>query len=233
MTARILAPALAVASAAMLTAGFAHAATVNLKYDGPVSGRTVNTSLTLPVGTATYVVGQYKLKVDTNGDLSADSSFEAYCIDPDQFSSSAWKPYEMTAFSSFAAHTGYADVLKLYYNAYGAVASAEDAAAFQLALWEVWKDTTHDLASGNVRKTGSTNATVLSKAEALLADLPTWTSQADPSGLVAYTNTDYQDYVVVGMISLPVPEAETYALAALGMGMVAMIARRRQRPIRI
>jgi hypothetical protein len=88
-------------------------------------------------------------------------------------------------------------------------ASAVEAAAFQLAIWNTVYDSDTSLSAGSFR-TGNDPSGVRSVAEGYI------TSAASHSGyatLIALTNPDYQDYVVE---YVPLPPAALLGLGLLG-----------------
>lgn len=90
----------------------------------------------------------------------------------------------------------------------------------------MWVDSTHDRDVGGVKKTGSTDSSVVTRARHLLDNHGGWTAAA-PNILIAYKSPDHQDYLAVTFVTEPIPEAESYAFLALGMGLVGWPVRRR------
>lgn len=154
------------------------------------------------------------------------SSFDAFCIDPSQYASGSASDYFLASgLSALGNSTQETWVSNLYSNSYASsIGSTTDAAAFQLALWDLAKDD-GNLSSGSVRSTGSTNTTVLGSANSMIAAAKSGAGPAQYS-FSLYTSNTAQDYVVVTSVSA-VPEPETYAMLLSGMCLLGFTARRR------
>jgi hypothetical protein len=187
-------------------------------------------SLTLPLGTQNYWVGYQNINVSpTTSDLNA-TSFIAYCADPFHYSSTSYHDY----FNAASVHvtggiTGQpGDIQKLYDKYYGGtIGNNANAAAFQLALWEIGNDD-KNLTSGVVQKNGSTNSTLVTNAQTLLSG---FSSYAGPQ---LYNLTLYEvNWTVQGaagqsyIVATPVPEPGTYAMLLAGLVVFGWVARRR------
>lgn len=121
----------------------------------------------------------------------------------------------------------------LFFNDYsGALSSTEDAAAFQLAIWDVLFDGDHNLSTY-----GGSGFGVVSIADASAESLAqSWINTAvsgtqHPDSLIQLTNSSvpaYQSFVYAGPSRLTtVPEPT--GLALLGAGLVAMMLVTRRR----
>jgi hypothetical protein len=154
------------------------------------------------------------------------SSFEAFCIDPSQFASPSASDYFLASgLSALGNSTKETWVSNLYSNSYASsIGSTTDAAAFQLALWDLAKDD-GNLSSGSVRSTGSTNTTVLGSANSMITAAKLGAGAAQYS-FSLYTSATAQDYVVATSVTA-VPEPETYAMLLSGMCLLGFTARRR------
>jgi hypothetical protein len=182
------------------------------------------TSLQLPVASSAqnYWSGFQNIEV-TNG--SSTSSFSAFCVDPFQYSSGGFTTYTIGDFASFfGARTG--AITQLYNNAYAGTlgntdAHKKNAAAFQLALWELANDDGY-LATGGVHKTDSTVSWLQPAAQTLLDGIGQQAS-ASSYNFTFYRSEGKQDFLV----ATPVPEPGTYAMFLAGLGLMGVIARRR------
>ena len=218
---------LAVCSAAV-QATPAQSEFLTLRYASTAAG--VTTQLVLPVGgQRSYVAGNYNFETQAPG-----GSFLGYCADPFQWASGSFRTYEAMPLAGHLAPASarYDDVTNLFGHAYeGSLLNATKAAGFQLALWEVMNDD-GNLATGVVRTTAKTSATVVAEAQALLAGLPTWTGVGMPYELTFYANPTFQDYIAVtgfGVATVPaIPEPESYALMLAGLGLLGWTVRRRR-----
>lgn len=176
---------------------------------------------TSPVGTEIAV----PLRVT---DLSAGGpSFIAFCLEPFQDLTAAAIPSPPQNGTGEASYSGplaftNAAVQTLYNNYYGgALVSGEAAAAFQLALWEL----AADAAPGNM--TGGTFAVQPGTTVTLAQNMLNNTAPTTP-GL--YMLTQYNSLISQDILSATlVPEPATVASMLLGLGVVGVVARRRQR----
>lgn len=216
----------------------AQAVSVNIKFNSPTGSYHSILALDNPAGS--YYLGLYNLSVDASPITGvADQSFNAFCIDPFQSAPTHWTQYDAVAFSTLSGDSDYTNVLKLYDNAYadmvnlanpGGLTKAQYATAFHLALWEIWKgNNPFDLNLNPVNVQGSVDSAVELKAQGFLDNLSTWqvTGSYSPNKMVAFVNSSQQDFLAIGVAAVPVPEADTYAFIAIGMGLVGLLARRR------
>lgn len=201
----------------------------------------LNSSLQLPVGTNTFSLGLQDIKVSATASDADATSFLAYCVDPTHFSSTAY----IDNFTPSAAHSvatlfasRAADIQNLYDAYYaGTVGNNVNAAAFQLALWEIANDD-KVLTTGGVQKTATTLSQLLAtsgpnyntgSAQFLLDN---YSSYAGPHiyDLTLYqvnrsvSPNSGQDYIVA-----TVPEPTTYSLLFAGVGFIAFAARKASR----
>jgi hypothetical protein len=180
--------------------------------------------LTLPIGTggsttANFWAGFQTISV-ANG--STTNSFQAFCIDPFQWSSGTPSTYTQTSLSPTFDAAHIANITKLFNYGYATATSNLNAAAMQLALWEVANDN-GNLSTGLVRKTANTDAGLVTQTNSLLNN---YAAYAGPSlyNFTFYKSSAQQDFVTV----TAVPEPATYGMMLLGLGMIGTIARRRK-----
>ena len=190
-------------------------------------------SLTLPVGTSNYWAGFQNIEVSATSNGASPTSFAAYCIDSFHYSSTNFNPnYTPSATHSVTSifSSQATDIQNLFNKYYaGTVSNAANAAAFQLALWEIANDD-KNLNTGVVRVNGATSPGLVSGAAALLGNL----AYAGPD---MYSLTLYQvnrtsggvgqDYIVATPTVTPVPEPSTLALLGIGLLALGSIAKRR------
>ena len=157
---------------------------------------------------------------------ASGTSFAAFCIDPSQYANNSASDYLLvTGLSALGNSTKETWVSNLYSNNYSSsIGNATDAAAFQLALWDLAKDD-GNLTTGNVRTTESTNSTVVGLANSMITGAKSGAGAAQYS-FVLYTSATAQDYVVASAVTA-VPEPETYAMLLSGMCLLGFTARRR------
>ena len=189
-------------------------------------------SLALPVGTDNYFVGFQNISVAMDSSGASATSYAAYCVDPAHFSTTAYSNYfsPSTANSVASVFASQATNIQNLYNNYyaGTIGDNAKAGAFQLALWEVANDD-QNLYTGAVQVNGSTDATLVANASALLSNL-------NYSGPNLYDLTFYkvdrsnqgvgQDYLVATPVQ-PVPEPDNYLLLLSGIALLSFVARRR------
>lgn len=218
-TAKTIAGALLTALSTLVALPAAASQIVDLRYAG--TNMTRQTPLNLPLGVHNYQVGS--LRFETR---NPDESFIGYCADPFQWANSSYREYTVTALADAAVNAvRYASVSRLFGHAYAATLSnATKAAGFQLALWEVFNDDGF-LNSGQVRTTATSNASIVTEAQNLLNALPSWTDVGTAYDLQFYTNSNYQDYIVVAGV---IPEPEQYVLLLGGLGLLGYWNRRRK-----
>ena len=218
--------------AGVLLAGSAQAA-IQVREAALGNGLASNT-LTVPVTTANIWSGFQTIEVKDTV-TNAVSSFDAFCVDPYQYSSSTFTNYTVANLdtASFSA-TVIGNITKLYNYAYsstlGPSAAADaNAGALQLALWEVIADSgAVDLYNGNVKAyIPDTNVALRNATDNLLSNYGSY-SGPDLYNFTLYKSATNQDFLV----ATPVPEPETYALMLAGLGLIGLVARRRKQSAR-
>jgi hypothetical protein len=153
--------------------------------------------------------------------LTSNSSFVAFCIEPLAGNSVLPTTYSVSSFSGVQA----THLAALYQTAYSSSLNATQQAAFQLAVWEFTQETsTYGTQTGTFISSGSTAVTTLADSYVAAALSFTGTSTYTVTKL---TNADYQDLVFATPIAAAVPEPESYALFLGGLGAIGLIARRR------
>jgi hypothetical protein len=196
----------------------------------------------LPVGTANYWAGFQNIEVSASSNGVSPMSFAAFCIDAFHFSSTAFNPnFTPSVTHSIASvfATQLTDIKNLFNKFYaGTLGNAGNAAAFQLALWEIANDN-KNIATGAVQVNGSTIAALKATGGALYntASADYLLDNLSYTGPDLYSLTLYQvnraaggagqDYVVASPTVTMVPEPSTYAMFAIGLLAIGGIARRR------
>lgn len=228
---RLTRTALALATAVAASPALADTVTTSGWYFG--GGKSVNTKTTATViyGGSSHspidkAVSAGAFRATWNG-----RTFETYCTD-------IFQTIGLTAtYSGFSLHDGDAwfspakarDLGRLWTVAHdGAGSDAVDAkssAAFQIAAWEILYESSgsYNLASGVFQASGGSAATgspsALQLAGTWLGSLPS-TSLYSVDVLVSATRQDL-------LVATPVPEPESYAMFIAGLGLMAVVARRR------
>jgi hypothetical protein len=219
-------------AAALMASAPAFASTASIRFlNRDVDAPTLNTSMI-----SNYTTGAL------NFTDAATGSFSAYCIEPNQPFALSFKSDNVTAnFKTYTvdSFTGsQASLLQaLYSSSFNSVHSGNQQAAFQLAVWEIMRESSSSLSvtqgagSFYLQTTGATgtqigvNASVQALATHYLSSAESYNGPALYS-LTKLTNASYQDLVVATALA-PVPEPETYALFLAGLGIMGLLARRR------
>ncbi|RTL42272.1 MAG: PEP-CTERM sorting domain-containing protein [Burkholderiales bacterium] len=212
---------------ALATAGLAaQAATVDITYLGKdTSSPVIRTSET----------GQVAAGVLNYTD-AASGSFLAFCIEPAQPNAPKSFGAQTYAVGSF---TGSQETLLqgLFSSTYGSLQTANDKAAFQLAVWEITRETSGTLdvslnagsfylqPANSTASAQATAATLASLANGYLGAAQSYQGAALYT-LTRLSNATYQDLVVAAPVTA-VPEPQSYALLLGGLGLVGVMARRR------
>jgi hypothetical protein len=221
-------------AAALLIGTSAFAAnTVSVRFmDRDASAPVLTTSMT-----SNYATGALSFTD------AAAGSFLAYCVEPSQsfalsFKSDGvtpnFKTYTVDSFSN-----GQASLLQaLYSSSFASIHSGNQQAAFQLAIWEIVRESSGALSivqgdgvfflktAGAVGHQNGVNTAVQALATNYLSAAQSY-SGPDLYSLTKLSNASYQDLVVATALANPVPEPESYALFLAGLGAIGLIARRR------
>jgi PEP-CTERM motif len=159
----------------------------------------------------------------------------AYCIDLAQTISFGTLYTDYTK-SSLALDGGLTaarkgDIARLFHGFYDtSLLNSTNSAAFQLALWEIVfetdasrdVDSTHGATRGvNYATSPDTPGGVITTANAWLAGLGAFST--DTTGLFTYRSGEHQDQIVYHRT----PEPPTWIILCAGLGLVALLARRR------
>lgn len=164
----------------------------------------------------------------TNVDHSTQR-YVAFCIQPDvDFSSAA-------SYTATYNYTPSDDVRKLYESSYkSTIGNVENQQAFQLALWELQND---DKSLSYVNSdskqyfAAGTNATV-DLAAFMLSEAAKQSLGASSYNYVSFAGSDngVESQRLLGVSAVAaVPEADTWAMMAVGLGLVGLVGRRKQK----
>jgi hypothetical protein len=219
----------AAAACLALCAAQAQADTVKLTGYTYTPNKSVNVSIDLP-GSAndmSYGGGAGEFKGTLNG-----QSFKTYCLDlyEEFYFNTTYTDYHLVALDHDTAF----DMGRLITKHRGEVDTAQEAAAFQVALWEILYETapTYSLTSGAFRETASNDGIRL-LAQNWLNDLGT-VSNVNVFKLESIGYYDNRQHWVAGhqdfLVTTPVPEPSTNALMAAGLLGIGYVVRRRSQP---
>ena len=144
-------------------------------------------------------------------------SFLSFCLEPDVYLTPFSNPYQVNTLASAGYLQPQNPIGELWGRYRGAVTNDVNAAAFQVALWELaYRDSDRNLSSGDFRLYNSGHDSVYETAQGWLSSLNGTGPQA--SGLVVLVNNqriaDRQDLITQ---TTAVPEPGTLALLALGL----------------
>ena len=215
---------------ALIGFGSLQAATIDIQLTGIVAGATVTrtildgpsfglsgTALTLDAGLLTYggLLAYCLEPQQSTGPVGG--GLITYTIDPTMLTA----PGNVGGMRPIAA-TRVSDIRRLLNNvpdAFGGSISALQAAAFQIAIWEILRETagTYDVLSGNVSYTGESISGVFAQANTWLSTL---NSQSERM-TAALTNATFQDLIIA------TPEPGTFAMLGAG-ALLILVSRRRQ-----
>lgn len=224
-------------------AQFAAADTVNLKYAGSGSGRSIQ--LRLGSSTQNVFAGQLRHTVSNQvGPVASllTGTLVTFCSDASEFVRSVSSTYTVTPIGNLPVSSGYPAMgsarSQAVYDLYAAAggsqlitgADSNLAAAFQILLWEIVYDFdgsrgSLDASVGTVQERNTLGGALDAGVSAFFNSFADWivATNAPVNNLVGLSNLGGQDQIVqVQLIPLPAPAL----LGALGLGVVA-VARRR------
>ncbi len=243
---------LAAAMLAAVVAPAAQAATVVATFTGGIGGmvtRNIVSGAGAPQLNAPQNVEQFYM--DRTGGTSATNlvgagavDFFAWCIEPREFITMGQSiSYTLVPLSQAASNIGGIGAFKAnqvrelfgrFNNNFANPLTAQQAGAFQIALWEIVRETPGnalDLFSGNISfDAGSDNvAGTLALASSYVSAIDGTGPKAQrlvvlSNGIFGVQGSGTQDLIVQGNV----PEPSAWAMLILGFGFVGVASRRRQ-----
>lgn len=205
----------------------AAAGTVTIKWQGVDLAGIKLSTMDAAVSATTPVTSNYATTALNYTYVDTNESFIAWCIEPNQVNGRAGvnRVYEVGSFSGAQAQ----QLQGLFSSSYASLSTYDDKAAFQLALWELMRESSPslDTSGGSFHIVGSdpTSTAVAAQANAFLTQALAYTGPARYE-LTRLSHASLQDLVVATAVTA-VPEPESYALFLAGLGAIGMLARRR------
>lgn len=196
----------------------ASAGTVNVTYQGSNVFGTPNYSRAVSITSPTYTGGAQAGAFRLVGD-NGFGSFVGFCVDLANFMTSG-NTYTTSGTSAYNAAVDN-NIDKLFTSSYASVDTANEAAAFQLAIWEIITDTGKSLSLTGGSFLATAGIGVINTANSYLAAL----SGASTGGYnITYLNSrSSQDLVTVSPVPVPA------ALGMLGLGLASLFGLRRRK----
>ncbi|MCC5812025.1 MAG: PEP-CTERM sorting domain-containing protein [Ectothiorhodospiraceae bacterium] len=199
----------------------AQASTIDVKYDGFVNGSKQG-NISGPRN-ATVNAGQFQFKTGQDW----NDSLEAFCLDVTTnliTNKNTVVTYNVVSANDYAPLGGerLGLVSSLYNNHAGDLGSANNDAAFQLALWSIlYQDTSPSFGFSNF------SSTVMQTAASWLENLTAWTGPSEYDFWVLTPDSHTTQTLITVTPSTPVPEPGMLAL--LGAGLLLLVAVRRRK----
>lgn len=224
---QFLAPSLIALGSLLVTVTAQAASPVQIKWQGVDTAGTKLSTQDATVSTSTPVTSNYATTALNYSYVASGDSFIAYCIEPSQSNGRAGlnRDYFVDSFSGAQAQR----LQSLFSTEYAQLSSYTDKAAFQIAVWEIMRETggTLDASAGSFHVLGNdaTSSQVAALANSFMATAASYNGPALYS-LTRLTSANLQDLVTATPLNA-VPEPETYALLLAGLGIIGMVARRR------
>ena len=201
--------------------------TVGIKWQGLDLAGTKLSTLDSTVSDSVPVTSNYATSALNYTYTDTLQSFVAYCIEPNQGNGRAGivRTYNVESFSGVQAQ----HLQGLFSTAYAGLATYNDKAAFQLAVWELVRETGSSLdvngGSFHISSSDAVSGQIAAEANTFLAQALAYNGPAHFT-LTKLTNAQAQDLITASPLAA-VPEPETYALFLAGLGVIGLLARRR------
>lgn len=232
-------------SAALVPATSAHADSLNIA--GWWGGNRWDASMTLGAGMVNYHDDSVLNAAQNSGPFGAGgfntvnsttgATFLSWCVDVFHSfyfnSPTSQGVAELTNASFIFGATRAADLGRLATEAYAVAgntnSSGDNAAAFQLAVWEIVNENSggaYNLGSGNFKASAGGNATSI--AQGWLDNLPSTSIYSADIWMMQNTGNGGWGPQDVLVFTAAVPEPETYALMLAGFGLMGVVVRRRR-----
>lgn len=216
-----------IAAGVLASQGAFATTTVSIKWQGLDTSGTKLSTLDTTISSSTPVTSNYATSALNYTYTDTLQSFIAYCIEPNQSNGRAGiaRTYNVESFSGVQAQ----HLQGLFSTSYASLTTYNDKAAFQLAVWEMVRETGSALDVNNgsfhVSSSDAASLQVANLANSYLAQALAYNGPAHYA-LTKLTNLQAQDLITATPIA-SVPEPQTYALFLSGLGFIGLLARRR------
>lgn len=223
---QLIAPGLVALGALFAAAPALAATTVTIKWQGVDTAGTHLSTQDNNISTSSPLTDDYSTTALNYLYSASGQSFVAYCIEPEQGNGRAGidRVYNVDTFSGVQAQR----LQALFSTGYSQLNNYTDKAAFQVAVWEIMRETSGslDASSGSFHVLGNdaASAQVATLANSFMASAASYNGPALYT-LTRLTNANLQDLVTA--VANPVPEPESYAMLLAGLGAIGLLARRR------
>ena len=215
-------------AAGALASQAASADTIHIVWQGIDASANKLSTMDTTLSSTVPVTSNYATTALNYTNVATGASFEAYCIEPSEGNGRAGRDrvYSVDSFAGTQAH----NLQGLFSSSYASLSSYDDKAAFQLAVWELVREsgTSFDVTAGSfhVVADGATSAAVSTLANSFLAQALSYQGPAHYT-LTKLTNDGLQDLITATPLAAAVPEPGTYAMFLAGLGVIGLLAGRR------
>lgn len=210
--------------------------TVKISWQGVDQAALRLSTMDLSISSEVPVTRGYATSALNYTYVDSGVSFLAFCIEPNEGNGRAGRTYTYNVESFSGAQAQH--LQGLFSTSYASLASYQDKAAFQLAVWELVRETSSqfNVSQGSFYLLDN-NPAVVNQANSMLSQALSYTGPSlyaltKLTNYATANNAGLQDLVTATRLNVnnvvsAVPEPSSYALLAAGLGVVGLLARRR------